>query len=305
MASFTNTTLLSLVVAAIGRIDPEFDTGIARPDPMKSGVTSDQDKTALLAEFAAKYGPAALLQIGQHLDLTEESPALTVLTMSPDPSVLVEKWMRLERYHHFSHRTEIDPSRQRMWTCTRTSTVAPASLAENLLIAGVLFGLLQKLGAEDCRLRVEHQTVTAATFHELELRGDGAQFALLWSADQAPDHQHRVHGGTVNDRLANLLAGDVGRSWRLKDAAKALAFSERSLQRHLGQSGRSFSSVLRRARMREAVELLTKTNASLAEIGYCCGYADQAHFQRDFQRVANMTPRTFRDVSRPADIARR
>ncbi|MEM1363871.1 MAG: helix-turn-helix transcriptional regulator [Pseudomonadota bacterium] len=298
MPGFTSTTLVSLVVAAIGKIDPDLGSGMTRPDPMLAGVTPDTDKTSLLANFLAKHGPTSVLHIGQHLDLAEESPVLSVLTMSPDPSVLADKWMRLERYHHSSHRTVIDSSRRHMWTCTRRSTAAPASLAENLLIAGVLFGLLERLGAEGCRLRVEGQTVSADSFENLELRGACAEFALLWSADQASDHIHGSAAGKIADTLADLLARDIGRNWRLKDAAKELAFSERSLQRHLGRAGRSFSSVLRRARMREATQLLAKTDTSLAEIGYCCGYADQAHFQRDFQRVANMTPRTFRDVSR-------
>ncbi len=299
MPGFTSTTLVSLVVAAIGRIDPDLGSGIARPDPMVTGVTSDTDKTSLLANFVAKHGPTSVLHIGQHLDLAEESPVLSVLTMSPDPTVLADKWMRLERYHHSSHRTVINPARRHMWICTRRSTAAPASMAENLLIAGVLFGLLERLGAEDCRLSFEGQTVSADAFENLELRGACVEFALLWSADQASDHTYEPAAGNIADTLADLLARDIGRSWRLKDAAKELAFSERSLQRHLGRSGRNFSSVLRRARMREATQLLTETNTSLAEIGYCCGYADQAHFQRDFQRVANMTPRTFREVSGP------
>lgn len=297
MSGFTSTTLLSLIVAAIGKIDSNLRTGIDRPDPMKAGVTSDGVKTSLLADFVAKHGPTSLLQVGQHLDLAEESPVLSVLTMSPDPSVLADKWMRLERYHHSSHRTEIDISRRNTWTCTRKSSSQPASLAENLVIAGVLFGLLEKLGAKNCKLSIERNTVTAKGFSGLELNGDGSKFALSWSADQTPDHVKSTSSGNVNDTLADLLAGDIGRSWRLRDAARELAYSERSLQRHLGQSGRNFSSVLRRARMREATQLLTETDTSLAEIGYCCGYADQAHFQRDFQRVTNMTPRTFRDVS--------
>ncbi|QIZ79808.1 helix-turn-helix transcriptional regulator [Thalassovita gelatinovora] len=101
----------------------------------------------------------------------------------------------------------------------------------------------------------------------------------------------------VNDRLTDLLASDIGRSWKLCDAARDLAFSERSLQRRLSGEGRSFSSILRRARMRAATDLLTRSSAPLAEIGYCCGYADQAHFQRDFLRVTNMTPRVFRGIS--------
>ena len=71
----------------------------------------------------------------------------------------------------------------------------------------------------------------------------------------------------------------------------------RSLQRQLGQAERTFSGVLRRARMREATRLLTGSSASLAEIGYCCGYADQPHFQRDFRRALNMSPGDYRRVA--------
>jgi len=60
--------------------------------------------------------------------------------------------------------------------------------------------------------------------------------------------------------------------------------------------GRTFSTVLRRARMRQATQLLTRSNVPLSEIGYCCGYADQAHFQRDFLRATNITPRVFRQM---------
>jgi AraC-like DNA-binding protein len=35
---------------------------------------------------------------------------------------------------------------------------------------------------------------------------------------------------------------------------------------------------------------------SIADIGYWCGYADQAHFQRDFRRAVNMTPGRYREA---------
>lgn len=285
------------MVAAIQRIDPALGDGLARPDPMQAGLSPDAGKTALLARFEAKHGAAALLQIGQHLDLAEESPVLAVLTRSPDPDVLAEKWMRLERYHHSSHRTQIDRDTPNRWTCRRVSKADPATAAENLLIAGVLLGLLRQLGLQECRLTIEGRVIAAGKAEQPALRGDAGCFALRWRPAATPEAPPPGPSGSVNDRLTDLLAGDIGRSWRLRDAARQLAWSERSLQRHLGRTGRSFSSVLRRARMREATQLLTETDTTLAEIGYCCGYADQAHFQRDFRRVTNMTPRVFRSVS--------
>lgn len=298
MPGFTNTTLLSLVVAAIGRVAPELGVGLDRPDPMKAGVSSDHLKTGLLRDCAARHGRASLLRIGQHLDLTEESPVLAVLTMSPDPAVLASKWMRLESYHHSSHRTGIDYAQGNQWLCHRTSTAAPPSPEENLLIAGILLGLLEMLGAQGGRISFGHEAVTPEQFDSLALQGDCARFSITWSSDRACRTPQLSRSGDVCDRLTNLLVADIGRSWKLAHAAHELAYSQRSLQRHLARTGRSFSSVLRRARMRAATHLLMETNTSLAEIGYCCGYADQAHFQRDFRRVGNMTPRLFRAVSR-------
>jgi AraC-like DNA-binding protein len=59
----------------------------------------------------------------------------------------------------------------------------------------------------------------------------------------------------------------------------------------------TFSTALRTARIDEAARLLREEAASLAEIGYCCGYADQPHFQRDFRRALNMSPGDYRRVS--------
>lgn len=74
------------------------------------------------------------------------------------------------------------------------------------------------------------------------------------------------------------------------------------LKRHLvdrvAAEQRTFSGVLRRARMRVATQYLSEGQVGLAEIGFCCGYADQAHFQRDFLRAANVTPGVFRTLAR-------
>lgn len=298
MPSFTSTTLLSLVVGAIEAIDPDLSAGARRPDPMQVGISPDTDKTAILTGFVERHGVSAVLQIGMQYELAEESPVASVLARSTHPSVLAEKWMRLERYYHSSHRTLIETDQPGSWHCHRSSAETPSTPAENHLIAGVLFGLLHRIGVSGCRLLIDGQDLGAADLATADVDGPGAHFSLHWSREAPASDHDLAPFGAINDRLADLLASDIGRSWKLRDAARELAFSERSLQRQLGLTERSFSSVLRRARMREATRLLTDTGTSLAEIGYCCGYADQAHFQRDFLRVANMTPKTFRKMSR-------
>jgi AraC-like DNA-binding protein len=303
MDSFTSTGLTSLLVRAVGDIDPTLLDSLVRPDPMSRAIVPDGAKRSLIARVVARHGPGPLLRVGQYLHLADETPILAVLTGSPEPSVLAEKWMRLERYQHATHHTRIKPDGDSAWYCHRHGAEAAPTVGENCLIAGLLLGLLGAIGAEGGRLEFAGRTVAPARLTEAVLQPDetASAFRIAWSRDQIPSPAGAVppaeHGPTAAARLADLLAGDIGRSWRLREAARSLAISERSLQRRLGVEGRSFSTVLRQARMRAATELLVGSAATLAEIGYCCGYADQAHFQRDFLRATNINPRTFRTVN--------
>jgi AraC-like DNA-binding protein len=50
-----------------------------------------------------------------------------------------------------------------------------------------------------------------------------------------------------------------------------------------------------------AVELMLSSDAPLSEIAINCGFADQAHFSRQFRRTTGYTPSTWRRerASRP------
>jgi AraC-like DNA-binding protein len=272
---------------------------------MDKAVIPDTVKRSLAERVLKRHGPGPLLAVGQYLDKADETPMLTVLTASPDPHVLAQKWMRLERYLHSKNRVKIEPLNDRGWDVKRLSARgALPSLGENCLIAGLLLGLLREIGAVEPWLEVTGQRLSGADLLTARLPVDEQLlgFRLRWIADGTRDGDGDTGdvARPMRDRLADLLASDIGRSWKLRDAARLLAHSERSLQRRLSEEGRNFSSVLRRARMRHATGLLTGGSASLGEVGYCCGYADQAHFQRDFLRTTNMTPGTFREINRSA-----
>ena len=305
MENFASAGLVNLVQRVVGAADPALISGQPLPDPFFRGIQSAGSKRSLVDRVLQKHGPGLLLSVGQHLHLIEDTPVATVFRNSADPQVLADKWLRLERYHHVSHRTRIQPLGHEGWDCHRHSLDSMPTLGENCLIAGLLMGLVGLVGARNCRL-----LIAGSEFHPSELRHAEfltdvslETFQIIWSPfvmRDMPERCARPETATgMANRLAGLLANDVGRSWKIGDAARQMAVSTRSLQRHLAVDGRSFSSALRRARMRQATELLTGTATPLAEIGYCCGYADQAHFQRDFRRVTNMTPKRFRQVSQP------
>ena len=304
MESFASTGLVNLLQRVVGAVDPELVAGQPLPDPFCRGVQSADSKRNLVERVMQKHGPGLLLSVGQHLHLIEDTPVATVFRRSADPHVLADKWQRLERYHHASHRTRIKPLGQEGWDCHRHSLGSMPTTGENCLIAGLLMGLAGLVGATDCRLLIAGFEFRPPDLRDADLDPSlpVEAFQIVWSPFQMQSMPERCsppeHAANMVDRLADFLASDVGRSWKIGDAARQIAISTRSLQRHLAADGRSFSSALRRARMRQATELLTGTTAPLAEIGYCCGYADQAHFQRDFRRVTNMTPQRFRQASK-------
>lgn len=83
---------------------------------------------------------------------------------------------------------------------------------------------------------------------------------------------------------------------RVEQAAATVGLDVRALQRlfrlHVGVTPKW---VLRRYRLHEAAERLTTTpTLSLARLAADLGYADQAHFTRDFTATVGRTPGSFR-----------
>ena len=76
--------------------------------------------------------------------------------------------------------------------------------------------------------------------------------------------------------------------------AAALILSARSLQRHLAAHDSGFGVLLRQVRLARSARLLAETPQSPAQIGYVCGFSDQAHFTREFKRHSAVTPLRFR-----------
>lgn len=83
---------------------------------------------------------------------------------------------------------------------------------------------------------------------------------------------------------------------RVEDVARALDLEVRALQRRfLRYVGVSPKWVIQRYRLHEAAELLKATGpVALAELAASLGYADQAHFAREFKRVVGRSPRAYR-----------
>ncbi len=98
-------------------------------------------------------------------------------------------------------------------------------------------------------------------------------------------------GRLVNDIVA--LVENSPDLMRVDDLCAILERSERSLQRLLlRRVGVGPKWLIRRRRLHEAVARL-REGGSLADLSARLGYADQAHFTRDFRRSTGLTPGAF------------
>jgi AraC-like DNA-binding protein len=93
-----------------------------------------------------------------------------------------------------------------------------------------------------------------------------------------------LQGMALIERARGLL--------RVELLCRSLGVSERTLQRTFAaQVGLTPKQAIRIMRFRRAVALLRASpRGSLATIAHSCGYADQAHFTREFRELAAISP---------------
>ena len=80
----------------------------------------------------------------------------------------------------------------------------------------------------------------------------------------------------------------------LRDIARRLATSERSLRRHLTAAGTSFSQLLSEVRFERARSLLRSSRVPLSEIAYLLGFSNVSAFSRAFKKWCGSGPGEFR-----------
>jgi AraC-like DNA-binding protein len=108
-----------------------------------------------------------------------------------------------------------------------------------------------------------------------------------WWGDDAPDPVVQMADGLV--RRSGGRADVASVAAQLGLSPRAL---ERRYRRHAGIPPKL---ALRIERFRRAQSVLdAEPDASLATVAYRCGYADQAHFTRDFGDLAGATPARWR-----------
>jgi AraC-like DNA-binding protein len=111
----------------------------------------------------------------------------------------------------------------------------------------------------------------------------------------------RQAGDNARDQVKAVLRRSLaGSRPDLRDVARELASSPRTLQRRLGDLGVSFHQVLVEARRDLASHYLLNSSLELAEIAYLLGYEDANSFVRAFNRWEGMPPGRWRGLRQTA-----
>lgn len=261
-------------------------------------------------------GPAVLVRLGRHLAAKEQEPVLTMLRHAATPAMIANRWRRLEGYSHARARSDYQVTEKSMTLHRGVVRGQPPARVENLLLQGFLAGLLEAAGAQDISSSILQSHGPAVPVirdgrivETLAFNGRGLRFRINWASFEPVASAYPFMAnmpGTaptisaqrpIVRQLCAILEQDIGRNWTIDDIAAALHLSGRTLQRRLQHANCRFSDLLRLVRVREACRLLSGTALGVGEIGFWCGFTDNAHFSRDFRRLLTMPPSVYREAS--------
>jgi AraC-like DNA-binding protein len=228
---------------------------------------------------------------------------LLALSLAHDPADLLQRWQRLERFVHSRHRVRVaqpEPGLLRIQHVSLDPRQAPTP-AEDLLVFGFLVALCERLEAPGVQARptgLAGWSRSQRAWRAHAWPNDVSTWELRWQARPASPVSEASHADPDHwiAQLQAQLAADPGRGWTVDTLARAAAASPRTLQRRLAQRGLSFTQLLSSARLTGAARLLTLSTMPTAEVGYVCGFADQAHFTRQFKQHTAMTPVLYRNA---------
>jgi AraC-like DNA-binding protein len=264
-------------------------------------------KRALIETAVAQKGLGVLVLLGAGLHQFVQEPTHLALCTAPSLTEMIKRWQKLERYIHSRHRITFLAQAERSLTLQHYSLPnQPAPLlAEGLVVLGVLLALCEATGASGLTAKINNLKVyprcNEAQLQQMSQTNQaGTVWQINWLSCQPRAYPKAAKLTPPNlPPLATQVVEQLARAGvepiKIEQIAQKLNYSTRSLQRRLRELGCSFSSLQATARAQQAGHHLIESNSAVAEIGFLCGYADQAHFTREFKRATGVTPSKYRE----------
>jgi AraC-like DNA-binding protein len=265
----------------------------------RSGRLPLDAKRAFVLDVARRHGLGSLLTAGAAILAGPADPMRTALSRAEGPADLLARWSRLERFAHSRHRVVTREIGDRHAVLEHKGAGAERPLAaESALILGVLAALFGLIGIAALRVRAGEDADAPCVLDNGVCREAApsdvmAVWRFEWDAFNRK-HEERVDlNDSLEGEVRRLVASDPSRGWTSDALAARMSVSRRTLQRRLS-AGSGLARLIGEVRAVAAAQMLTEGAASLAEIGFACGYADQPHFTREFVRRTSMTPGRYR-----------
>ena len=269
-------------------------------------------KRAVVQAAVEQAGLAVLPLLGKGLHDLAMEPTHLALTAGRSAASMLVRWQRLERYIHSKHRIQwlgLTPTSARVSHTHKDTAPAPLA-AEDLVVCGVLCALLEANGLHSVRATAadielypkpdSHQVLQCVQ------QGQTATWLLTWQGalDKGSDLDLTVSWAQVApptwSRFAFAAGDHVARCLpelvSVEDAALALGMSRRTFQRTLAAENLSHQDIQSEVRFRLAGWCLLESEIPIAEVGFVCGYSDQSHLTREFNRRVGVPPARYRDL---------
>jgi AraC-like DNA-binding protein len=257
-------------------------------------------------------GIVCLPLLGRGLHELAMEPTQLALTAGRNASALWVRWQRLERYIHSRHRIQVmDSSEIDAKVMHKHKDHGPPPMPfEDLVVCGVLCALLEANGLQSVRAYAAgaelYPNPVAEALENCIRKGETGTWNFTWEKPAQPSSglDISVSWGQVTPTSWSQLAGKIGEMiaqqlpylLSLDQAAASLGLARRSFQRALSAEGLSYTQLLAEVRFRLAGWYLLHGDISIAEVGFVCGYADQAHLTREFNRRVGLPPARYRDL---------
>lgn len=307
MSDFASAAMLRVLHAGMRRI------GLQSPAQqwLELATVPLDAKRQLVGQVLQERSMAALLQLGQGLHDIQHDSLMPLLIRPGQPLAALHAWLRLERYLHSKHRIEQTVLNKCAVAHRHVSIKAETapSAAEDLVVLGVLLALLESAGCQQLEAKLanglklwpwQDSPAQQSALREAFAKSQTHAWSITWAAvnaQPAQDSAELAVALSLSERITKLASQTSSEALPLTHVAKALGHSERSLQRKLKAEGVRYVDIIANTRAERASKMLARKQSSLAEIGFACGYTDQAHFCRDFKRRVGMSPLTFREHS--------